>query len=127
MKMGIWRLSACIGATQLLTMIVAAPSDAAASGTDDAPVCLTGRILEGSASGSGFTIVAPRSEVSGLVSRGFVERDCGGLLTELPEFRNQICEYARQAPGELLERFRRTHGISVDEMCSLATRAGGGA
>lgn len=126
MKRGMWALPG-LGASPLLAIAIAVPSGVSAAQTDNAPVCLTGRVLEGSATGSGFTIIAPASDVQSLAGRGFAQRGCGNLLKELPAIRIQLCNYASQAPADLLERFRRTHGITVGELCSLATRAGGGA
>ena len=127
MRTAMWALPSGLGAIQLLAMAIAVPSGASATETDNVPVCLTGRILGGSATGSGFTIIAPRPDVQALAGRGFAQRGCGNLLKELPAIRSQLCNYASQAPGDLLERFRKAHGITVGELCSLATRAGGAA
>ncbi len=125
MKMRMRTLVAISAVVPLSTLVIPGSSGGLAQTVEDGPACLVGRIVEGAATGSGFMIFAPRSEVEGLILRGFVETGCGDLLAELPDMRRQICEFAETAPEAILENFRRSRGISASEICSLASRAGG--
>lgn len=115
----------------VLAILVAVPALPAAWLQASAqPVASTGTptcmVREGgvrSATGRGFMIVVPASEVPALETRGFVVARCDGRSSQFGYYRKQICSFAQQAPSSAQARFLEVRGISAAELCALAQRS----
>jgi len=103
-------------------LALAALSGPAAGQSGSSPQCMAGTTREGPQ--RSFTFYVVPASVVALEARGFTLASCHEGANPLPEFRTTTCEAATKAPPSFKQGFERVHGISLQELCNLATQAG---
>ena len=93
-----------------------------AAGQTGGPVCMAGTTKDGQ--GRSFTIYLPGARALSFEARGFRAVPCNTATESFTEFSSRACELSQSAPPPFQQAFERTYGISLGELCTLATEAG---
>ena len=119
MKLLAWTSVALACGSALALIVIVTP---AAGQSVGGPQCMAGTTRDGQQ--RNFTFYVAPASVAALEARGFTQASCQTATDPLPEYRTSVCEAARSAPPTFKQGFERVHGISLYELCNLATQAG---
>lgn len=98
-------------------------AQSSATGSPNAPICMT-KSTQGKLGGNhAFTIIAPPSRVPEMQSRGFVVEPCGEKQAALPTLKQRMCSLAQRSSADEAASFAAVYSVSPTELCQMATEA----